>query len=442
MKVHRSFSDGAGDCLRCLGFAAVLWVLFAGCRGCSGKASAQCAGGICPAPSYSAPPQWAGGIFNPQSEIPNPQSDHGWFKLANGGKLGLWHRGEYIGTLDSATMVWKHKDRPAVNLASDFGLRIAEFGLKDSKLARPKECLCKEDTCACAKCPNDCIAGKRIDAAAKRLAELADRLAQADTETRGQGDTERKSSLLPLSKSPSLRCGPDCVCGPTCDGNCDCCAFSAIPGSKNKEREPKNFGMDWKAPVGGQEICTVNGAKVSCQRLIETLSRNGGAADIPDDSRVNRLLLVSQDEKLRQAFLRDGARAKYDGKLIASAYAPDDWAVKWPGSATALYPMPADPTVYAINGDGKVVGHGTGYASPADFDQYVAAADKLRDKPAIDPLASPDLKSPTPPRPTPGPSPTPMPSPNGPAVPINPNHLGIAGLMALAGAAAYCRRRR
>ncbi len=148
------------------------------------------------------------------------------------------------------------------------------------------------------------------------------------------------------------------------------------------------------------------------------------------------MLLVSQDAKLRQTFLRDAA--KYDGKLIASAYAPDDWAVKWPGSPTPLYPMPADPTVYAINCDGKVVGHGMGYAGPADFDQYVAAADKLRDKPAVDPLASPDLKSPTPPRPAPGPSPT----PTVPALPIDPNHLGIAGLMALAGAAAYCRRRR
>ncbi len=61
-------------------------------------------------------------------------------------------------------------------------------------------------------------------------------------------------------------------------------------------REETGDGVDqadkprrpWTGPAPTGEVCTVNGAKVSCQRLIETLSRNGGAADIPDDSRVNR----------------------------------------------------------------------------------------------------------------------------------------------------------
>jgi hypothetical protein len=401
-------AHGVGELFKWLGIATVLCVLFAGLKGCTiSKASAQCAGGncqggVCYPPSYAPP---VGRIGNPSYAAAD---DHGWYKLVAEGKLGLWHHGEYIGTLDTAAMIWKHKDRPAVNLA--------DFGAKLAKAARPKECICKGD-CDCAKCPNDCVAAAKIEDLTRRLAEA------------------EKAKARPTTPEPAWKalaqCGPDCPCGPGCTGNCDCCAVKPQVALKESA---KNFGMDWK-PSGG-EVCTVNGAHTSCQKMIEALGKGGSAADIPDDTRVNRLLLISQDENLRQSFLRDAA--KWSGKLIANAYTPDDWAMKWPGSSTPLYPVKSDPTVYALNGDGKVVGHGTGYAGPADFDQNVAAADKLRDKPAVDPLASPDLKAPPKP-PTPGPGPGPGPAP---AAPINFNYLGGGALLGLAGLAAYARRKQ
>jgi hypothetical protein len=232
------------------------------------------------------------------------------------------------------------------------------------------------------------------------------------------------------AKRSRVDCRDDCPCDGECDGDCPCCKFK---DSSTVVEGTLNHGMLWK--TDGAERCTVNGMRVTCPKLIETLAgKRGGAADIPDDSQLPRLVVLSKDPTIRRKILGDLAGLKdWQGKVIAQAYPPDDWAV------SGLYPMPVDPTLYYVDADGLPRGCSKGYdAGPAGMAVALANAEKLRNPSGVDPSKAPDLAKPS--------SPTPPSAPNQPApsIGVTPNQAGVAGLalVALGAGAAVWRKRR
>ncbi len=221
-------------------------------------------------------------------------------------------------------------------------------------------------------------------------------------------------------------CRDDCPCDEPCGDDCPCCKFK---DSSTVVNGTLNHGMMWQA--GGGERCTVNGMSVTCPKLIETLTgKGGGASDIPDDSKLPRLVVLSRDATVRKNILGDFAGLKHwQGKTIAQAYPPDDWAV------SGLYPMPVDPTLYYVDADGLPRGCSKGYvAGQAGMAIALANAEKLRNPTGVDPSKAPDLAKPD--------------APNGPGgssvVGITPNQAGIGGLALLAAGvgAAICRKQQ
>lgn len=104
-------------------------------------------------------------------------------------------------------------------------------------------------------------------------------------------------NLQPVRYERVNHCGPGCECpGEACRLDCSCCEFGAA------DREPDdvmNYGMQWK-PAGGERF-TINGHECSKKRLIESLEgKRGGASDIPDDSKLPRLVVIGSDSNRKK----------------------------------------------------------------------------------------------------------------------------------------------
>ena len=113
-----------------------------------------------------------------------------------------------------------------------------------------------------------------------------------------------------------------------------------------------------------------------------------GVNDIPDDANTTRLVLLSNNEQTRQGFLSTFASlANWQGKAIAQAYPPQNWAV------SKLYPMPQDPTLYCVDGDGtkRSCTKGNVALASTTIASVLDRAQKLRDAPGSDPSTAPDL---------------------------------------------------
>jgi hypothetical protein len=221
-------------------------------------------------------------------------------------------------------------------------------------------------------------------------------------------------------------CRDNCPSTEECGDDCPCCKFKQ---SSTVVNGALNHGMFWR--TDGAERCTVNGMQVTCPKLIETLAgKSGGASDIPDDSKLPRLVVLSQVAAVRKNILGDFAGLNdWQGKVIAQAYPPDDWAV------SGLYPMPADPTLYYVDADGLPRGCSKGYADGAPgMQRALAGAEKLRNPNGVDPSKAPDLAKPIAPN-----------QPGGPAqIGVTPNQAGIAGLalVVLGAGAAIVRKKQ
>ena len=204
-------------------------------------------------------------------------------------------------------------------------------------------------------------------------------------------------------------CGPGCDCDGPCRDDCNCQGFVA----RADEQGVLNHGCDWKS--NGGERFTLNGREVAKRQLVDAIAgKSGGAGDIPDDSKLPRLVVLSNDETIRKNILGDfAALHDWQGKVIAQAYPPDDWAV------AGLYPMPTDPTLYYCDADGLPRGCSKGYAAgPTGMAMSLAKAEKLRNPTGVDPSKAPDLAKPD--------------SPAGPtSVGMTPNQAGIGGLALL-----------
>ncbi|MCE9534008.1 MAG: hypothetical protein K8T89_23230 [Planctomycetes bacterium] len=232
--------------------------------------------------------------------------------------------------------------------------------------------------------------------------------------------------LLPPEppKKFSLARPSACVCkGECCCLDCprECASFVAFAPEID---EPANYGMKWKPD--GDEKHTLNGRMVHRNTFFENLAGRGGVGDIPDDSKVARLVVVGSDSA-RARVLADFAKLKaWQPKVIAQGYAPDNWAI------SKLYPAPADPTLYVVDADGLTRGCTPGYNCGIDgLECMLARADKLRDPSGVDPSKAPDLSKPEPPAPVS--NPTPLPNPNAPAKPVDWTPiLFVLGLMAAA----------
>jgi hypothetical protein len=123
--------------------------------------------------------------------------------------------------------------------------------------------------------------------------------------------------------------------------------------------------------LNGHERYTLNGREV-------------GDAQIPDDSKRNRLIIIGSDEEQKR--LADDLRtqpmlAPLVRDLVVHSYRPDHWHV-----ARAGYDVGGHPSVYLVSADGKVLSHSASYAGPEKLAEAIRKAD-----PKYDPSKDPDL---------------------------------------------------
>lgn len=311
---------------------------------------------------------------------------HGWYASDKCSKcIDLYWNGEFVGTLDPVRSVWQTNGKEhTVDLASTFGLVKTGSGLvsipkpKDPPI--PKECICAEGKCECKTCPEGCVASHVATA------------------------------------------NPDCGCG---DCKCDFCKCKdgriAAPGL---DADKSNYGICKEWIPARFETYRLNGAEVNKSKAFAAIGDTG----VPDDSKLQRVVIISDSADERRKVLEDfdssPELAKYRGKLIVQAYSTDHWHVRDVG-----FVKTGRPTIYVQSPTGKVLHRQEDYAGGAP---RLANALRKAD-PSYDPAKDPDLSKPvapnTPVNPQPGPNVTPVTPDQSPLFKV------VAGLAALVAAA-------
>jgi hypothetical protein len=123
--------------------------------------------------------------------------------------------------------------------------------------------------------------------------------------------------------------------------------------------------------LNGREHYTLNG-------------HEAGDAQIPDDAKRNRLIIIGSDEeqkRVNEDFNKHPTLAPLARDLVVHTYRPDHWHV-----ARAGYETSGHPSVYLVSANGKVLSRSTSYAGPEKLAEAIRKAD-----PKYDPSKDPDL---------------------------------------------------
>ncbi len=186
------------------------------------------------------------------------------------------------------------------------------------------------------------------------------------------------------------------------------------------EVEAPYFGVDWdRIKAGNDESYKIRGAEVPASEVYAAL---GGDANVPDDGKTARLVVLGSADARRQ-LLDDWSKSPllsaFKSKLIVQAYPPEHWHVSEVG-----YKALGDPTIYLVDSAGKAKHLQTDYDGPVQLAAALRQAD-----PSFDPAKVPDLRK--------G-------GPGSNGLPLNANHCCLGGLLVLATAAgmkAYLQRK-
>ena len=198
--------------------------------------------------------------------------------------------------------------------------------------------------------------------------------------------------VLPANEAPRPK--GDCCCSGKKCGPCKCaeCPDGCRPGCgcawcKKKTEEVggvQNFGVD-RDQVNDRETYRVNGIECEKQRAYEALR---GDPRLPDDSAMRRVVVVGSDAKRKEVLLdwNAGKLAEFRNTALLHCYPPDHWHMKEVG-----YKAHADPSIYIVAADGKVLHRQDYYDGP---DKLATALRKT--DPAYDPAKDPDVTKPAP----------------------------------------------
>lgn len=174
-------------------------------------------------------------------------------------------------------------------------------------------------------------------------------------------------------------CGEECLCaaGKPCQKpTCNC----VLPAAGHIEADgTMNYGLD-RANIAGEKISTVNGQRVSKDRLLAAI----GKPSLKDDSSQLSLTVIGSDVD-RQKVVTDldsaPQLAPFKGRLKVQSYEPTHWAVKESGFVTT-----GKPTIYCQAANGKVLHRQDEYRGPAALAEVLRQCD-----PSYDAKKDPDL---------------------------------------------------